>query len=107
MFEESEKVNELLLLSVVVASVSFTVAEARLFSPARRWFQAKAPLLGELLSCGYCLSHWVALILVVVFRPRPTVSWWLLDYFFAVLILAWIGSFQWAMMCWLLDKAGK
>lgn len=97
---------DLLLLSLGTASISFAVTESKLFKPLRESV-GKESLLGQLLSCGYCFSHWVALVLVVIYRPRLFDSWWLLDYFLTVLAIAWLGSVQWVLMCLLMDKAGK
>jgi len=42
-----------------------------------------------------------------IYRPRLFVFWWLLDYFLTALLIAWLSGFQWAAMCWLMEKAGK
>ena len=95
------------MLSLVTASVSFTVSEARLFKPLREWIKNRSSLAGELVACGYCLGHWIAFGLVAIYRPRLFQSWWLLDYFLTALVIAWIAGIQWALMCWFMEKAGK
>jgi hypothetical protein len=94
-------------LSLVTASISFTVSEAKLFLPLREWFKRKLSYLGELISCGYCLGHWVAFALVAIYRPKLFEFWWLLDYFLTALVIAWLAAFQWIVLCWLMEKAGK
>lgn len=94
-------------LSVVTASVSFTVTETKLFLPLREWTKAGSPFFGDLLSCGYCFGHWVAFALVAVYQPRLFAGWWLLDYFLTALIIAWLSAFQWLLMCWLMAKVEK
>jgi hypothetical protein len=94
-------------LSMVTASVSFTVTEMKLCKPMREWAVKVSPFLGELLSCGYCLGHWVALILVALYQPRVLQSWWVLDFFVTVLIVAWMAGLQWIVMCMLFARAGK
>jgi hypothetical protein len=94
-------------LSVVTASVSFTVTETKLFKGFREWLNGKSSFLGDLMSCGYCFGHWVAFALVAVYKPRLFESWWLLDYFLTIIVIAWLAGVQWAVMCWLMDKAGK
>ena len=96
-----------LYLSLVTATVSFTVTEMKLFAPVRDWAKARSALLGELLSCGYCFGHWVAFAVTALYRPRLFVCWWPLDYFLTALVIAWLGAFQWVAMCWLMEKAGK
>ncbi|MHC4066275.1 MAG: hypothetical protein ACYSUQ_04605 [Planctomycetota bacterium] len=99
-------IQQVLLLSLVVASVSFSVTETKLFKPLRERFREES-LLGRLLSCGYCFGHWVGIALVAIYRPRLFDSWWLLDYFLTALVIAWLAGVQWALMCLLVKKAGK
>lgn len=96
-----------LYLSLVTASISFTVTETKLFEPLRNWFKKKSPLLGKLFSCGYCFGHWIAFGLVAIYQPRLFNFWFLLDYFLTALVIAWLAGFQWALMCWLVNTAGK
>ena len=63
--------------------------------------------LGELVSCGYCFCHWTAFVLVALYRPRLFEFWWVLDYFSTALVIAWLGAFQWVVMCWLMTQAEK
>ena len=97
---------KVLLLSLATASISFTVAETKLFMPLRQHWP-KESFLGELLSCGYCLGHWVAFALVAIYRPRLFESWWLLDFFLTAVVVAWLAGVQWIVMYLLIDKAGK
>lgn len=99
--------GEILLLSVVTASIAFTVTETKLFKTLRRWAKEKSFLLGELFSCGYCFGHWVAVVLVAIYRPKLFELWWLLDYCLTALVIAWLAAFQWALLCWLMEKAEK
>jgi hypothetical protein len=94
-------------LSFVTAAISFTVTETKIFKPLREWMKKKSGFLGDLLSCGYCFGHWVAFVLVAIYRPKLFESWWLLDYFLTVLVIAWFSGFQWTLMLWLMNKAEK
>ena len=95
------------LLSLVAASVAFTVSEGTVFAGIRERLNCRSPWLGRLVSCGYCVGHWVAFGLVAIYRPRFFQGWWLLDYLFTAFVIAWLAAFQWAALCWLMDKAGK
>ncbi len=95
-----------LVLSLVTASISFTVTEMKLFRPLREWAAKKLPW-GELLSCGYCFGHWVAFGLAAVYRPRLFTVWWPLDYLLTALVIAWLSGIQWVLMCIVMQKAGK
>ncbi len=99
--------ESVIYLSLVTASISFTVTETKLFKSVRERIYVWNSFLGELFSCGYCLGHWVALGLVIVYRPRLFNDLFLLDYFLTSLVVAWLSGFQWVLMCWVMDKAGK
>jgi hypothetical protein len=99
--------ERVLYLSFVAASISFTVAESRLFLPLREWMKRRNSYLGELLSCGYCLGHWVSFGLVAIYQPKLFNSWWLLDYFLTALVIAWLSAFQWIVLSFLMGKTGK
>jgi len=94
---------QLLLLSLVTASVAFTLCETTLFAGLRDWLKGRNVWVGKLACCGYCMGHWVAFGLVVIYRPRLFQAWWLLDYFFTGLVIAWLAAFQWAALCWLIE----
>jgi hypothetical protein len=78
-------------------------------APAGR-LKKKAPIPGRFILLRLLFRHWVAFALVAVYRPRlfaAAASWWWLDYFLTALVMAWLSGLQWALMCWLMDKAGK
>jgi len=99
--------EQVTLLSLVAASVAFTISEAAVFAGLREHAKSWNLWLGKLANCGYCLGHWVAFGLVAVYRPRLFAGWWLLDYFLTALVIAWLAALQWAVLCWLMEKAGK
>ncbi|HER45754.1 MAG TPA: DUF1360 domain-containing protein [Thermoplasmatales archaeon] len=94
-------------LSLVTASISFTVTETKLFELFRKRMHGWNSFFGKLFSCGYCLGHWVALALEVAYRPRLFGLWLVLDYILTAIVIAWLGGFQWGLMCLLMDKTGK
>ena len=99
--------TQVTLLSVVVACISFTVSETKLFEPFRNWINKKSPFLGGLFSCGYCFGHWVAFILVAIYKPKLFEAWWLLDYFLTAIVIAWLAAVQWILMCYMVKLTGK
>jgi hypothetical protein len=101
------QMEKVIFLSLAVASISFAVSESKLFLPLREWIEKRSLYLGEFLSCGYCLGHWVGFALVADFRPRLFESWWLLDYFLTALVIAWLSAFQWITLCWLMGKVAS
>lgn len=55
---------KVLTLSLAVMGLSHTVARERLFAPLRRRLGGHETWLGYLVSCPYCVSHWLAFLLV-------------------------------------------
>jgi hypothetical protein len=97
---------EVVWLSLVTSSISYTVTETKLFKTPREWVQKKWSR-GEVFSCGYCFGHWVAFALVAIYRPRLFEIWWPLDYLLTALVIAWLSGIQWVLMCFLMQKTGK
>ena len=95
------------LLSAVTASISYTISETKNFEPFRLWLREMNKFTGKLFSCGYCMGHWIALILVVFFQVKIFHTWWLFDYFLTIIVIAWLAAFQWVLMCLLVEKAGR
>ncbi len=99
--------QQIALLSLANASLAFTISETKLFAPLRTWVGLRSTFFGKLIACGFCLGHWTALALVLVYRARLLERWWPLDYFLSTLVIAWLSGLQWALMCWLLHQTGK
>jgi hypothetical protein len=99
--------QKLVFVSFITATISFAVSESKLFRLLRERTKAKNSLLGKLLSCGYCLGHWVAIAMVVLLGIKLFDTWWLLDYLLTALAVGWLSGLQWAVMCWVMEKAGK
>lgn len=55
---------KVLTVSLVVMGLSHTISRERLFAPLRRALGGHETWLGYLVSCPYCVSHWVAFLLV-------------------------------------------
>jgi hypothetical protein len=99
--------EEVLYLSLVTASISFTLTETKLFASLREWLRGMSTILGDLFSCGFCFAHWIAFGLTAIYQPRLFKIWIWLDYFLTALVIAWIAAFQWVLMCWLMKKAER
>jgi hypothetical protein len=67
--------KDVLYLSFAVASISFTVTESKLFRFFWEWVKGKNPFVGALVSCGYCLSHWLAFVCIAIYKPGLFESW--------------------------------
>ena len=62
--------DQVVILSLVTASVAFMLCETTLFAGLREWVKARSVWVGKLACCGYCLGHWVAFGLVAIYRPK-------------------------------------
>ncbi len=58
------KLFQLLALSTVVMCLSHTIARERIFLPLRNRLGGMDTWFGYLVSCPYCVSHWLAFALV-------------------------------------------
>ena len=59
-------VGHLLSVSLVVMWLSNTIDRERICEPLRARLGGKETWLGYLVSCPYCVSHWIALALVPI-----------------------------------------
>jgi len=99
--------KDLLIYSLIVASISFLISEAAIFNKLRIKTKLRSVFFGKLIYCGYCLSYYIAIPIMLIFQPRLFFIFMPLDYFFTWIILVWISSFQWAVMCVLFKISGK
>jgi hypothetical protein len=93
-------VGQLVVVSLVVMGISYTIARERIFEPLRRRCGGRATWLGYLVSCPYCLSYWVAFVIVPLTRSYyvpvwPALGWFatVLDWFFSSVLVASLAAF--------------
>lgn len=80
------------VLALATAAISVTVSKARLFASAREWIALRSNRLGELVSCSYCTSHWVAIAFVAIYRPVLISQWIAVDLLVSVFGVVAIAS---------------
>ena len=95
---------ELCVLSLAAAAVSVTLTKAKIFhrvrlAVSRRWEW------GELVHCHYCVVHWVALFLVLVYQPRPVQAAPPLDLLVAAFAIVGISAILMGVITRLIDFA--
>lgn len=73
------QVCSLLVLAVGVAAAALTIAKGKIFSPLRLWLLEHFPWIGKLVSCSYCLSHWLAAFTIIAVGPFRWTGLLLLD----------------------------
>jgi len=99
--------KDILIYSFIVASISFLISDAAIFSKLRIKTKLRSVFFGKLIHCGFCLSFWIAVPIMIIYQPRLYFLFAPLDYFFTWIVLAWIAGVQWAIMCVLFKIAGK
>jgi hypothetical protein len=64
-------VGQVLAVSLIVMGLSHTIARERICEPLRTRLGGKETWLGYMVSCPYCVSHWIALALVPITGTFP------------------------------------
>jgi len=83
-----------LLLSMVVASISFFMSHSQLLEGFRDRIGKFNVFLWQLITCSYCLGHWVAAALLILMPVRLFGVVWQVDYLFTWLIISWMAGLQ-------------
>jgi hypothetical protein len=83
---------KLMAVSLVVMGLSHTLTRERLFEPLRRRAGGKETWLGYLVSCPYCVSHWIAFVLV------PLTGAYYVD------VAGWLGPIAGSALRWFLSS---
>ena len=89
----------LIILALPIASVSWTITHEELFREPREWCVRKSQTANTLLSrkffylvtCEYCFSHYVSLLVVLVTGFTLLYSDWR-GYVLAVFALVWLAN---------------
>lgn len=89
----------LLILSVPIASVSWTITHEEIFREAREYCETRSKDCKRLLqrkafyvfTCEYCLSHWITLVFVMLTGYRLLLSDWR-GVFIAIFALVWVAN---------------
>lgn len=82
-------INNILMLvvfSIVVEAITEILTAGKIFFGLRNWLQKKSNFFGSMISCGYCLSVWVSMLVAVVY-PFEITNIMIIDYILWVFIL--------------------
>lgn len=91
----------IIILSMVVASIAWTVTQEEIFREWREICTDKSKTCGNILqrkffyvfTCEYCFSHWVTILVLILTGFRLLFDDWR-GYILAFLLLPWIAN-QW------------
>jgi hypothetical protein len=101
MYGYLEQIYGLVMISLVVASISWTVTQEEIFREWRELCEAKSKSCEWTLqrkffyvfTCEYCFSHWVTLLLLIITGFRMLIDDWR-GYVIAFFVIDWIAN-QW------------
>ena len=83
-----------ILLSMAVASISFFITHTQLLEKQRKALWQKSDFIAGLLDCCYCLGHWVAIVILLLFPTRLFGVSVPVDYFLTWLVISWMAGLQ-------------
>jgi hypothetical protein len=91
----------LVILSMVIGSISWTVTQEEIFREAREYCEDKSKSCRSILqrkffyvfTCEYCFSHWVTILILIFTGFRLLLDDWR-GYVLAFFLLPWLSN-QW------------
>ena len=95
----SEQIYWLIILSIVAASVAWTITQEEIFSEWREKCEDKSENCDSLLqrkffyvfTCEYCFSHWVTILLLLLTGFRLLIDDWR-GYILAFFAIPWLAN---------------
>lgn len=86
-------IEKLIICTLLTASLSWLVTQSEIFSPFRMWIIKRTRFFGKLCDCHYCLSHWIAFAIVIMFDIRLIGTYFILDWLLTAVTMAWLVTF--------------
>ena len=82
---------ELIIISLAVSSASYSISRTEIFKPIRLRICKAWPWAGKLISCPYCLSHWISFGSMFYFYKTFSVEVLILTFAMITLSAIWTG----------------
>lgn len=79
------------LTAMAISSIAVTISTSKLFAPLVAKVQEYSKWLGQLVSCHYCLSHWIAMF-AALFFPVELSNIWIVNWFVTAFALVTLSS---------------
>lgn len=80
------------ILILATGAVSYFLANAEIIERPREWLEGKSKFLRNLVRCAYCLGHWIATPLVLIYKVKIISLWPPLDYVLTIMVVAWVAA---------------
>jgi len=98
----------LVYLGVANGMISLLIAKSKFFEKFRDYFFNRGhSFIHELLSCPYCISHWVAIMMTIIWQPRLTNSIIPLDFLISMFVMVAVATVSWTIAFGLMNWAEK
>jgi hypothetical protein len=89
-----------LILSLVVASISWTVTQEKIFEEPREFLKRRSENARNIFvrkfcyvwTCEYCFSHWVAVVVILLAQFQLLIDDWR-GYVISFFVVAWVANF--------------
>lgn len=96
-------------LGIVNGMVSLCISKSTFFMRFRDYlFNHNYTFLHKLVSCPYCLSHWIAIILTITYSNRLNVhSNIILDIFCSIFVNVFLATITWTISFWLMNVSER
>jgi len=86
-------VFDLVVLGIATGAISMVVSRSTIFNAFHDWLEKRSVFLEDLLSCPWCLSHWIALVFTIIYHPLIVTSWFVpLDYFVTLMVMTVVAA---------------
>lgn len=81
---------QLIIISLAIASISFTISKSSIFRSSRLFIYKYSNFFGELFSCPYCISHWISFIFCLYYY-KFNVDFIVMMFANVTLSMIWMG----------------
>lgn len=85
---------QLIIISLAVASISYTISKSGIFLPVRLFICKHIHFLGQLISCPYCLSNWVSFIIFITIYKSFSLDFIIMSFAAITLSAIWCGMIE-------------
>lgn len=85
-------VLSMIFISLAVSSISYTISKTDIFESIRKKISKHSNWLGKLISCPYCLSHWISFVIILFIYRTFNLEVFVLTFAIVTLSAIWTGK---------------
>lgn len=83
---------EVMIICLAISSISLTLSKSYIGKILVAWAFKRSEIFGELMSCHYCLAHWLALIFYAVYQPSLIEGYFIVDAIISIFAMITIAT---------------